>query len=44
MKTFSLATAAATAILALSSIAAVAQDRNGGDRNRTTPTFNSHDQ
>lgn len=40
MKTFSLA----TAILTLSSIAAVAQDRNGGDRNRTTPTFDSHDQ
>jgi Ni/Co efflux regulator RcnB len=48
LKTVSLATAAA-AILALSSLVAVAQDGGqrgdpNNDRNRTTSQFNSHDQ
>jgi Ni/Co efflux regulator RcnB len=44
IKTYRLATAAA-AILALSGTVALAQDGGqGGDRNRTTTQFNSHDQ
>jgi Ni/Co efflux regulator RcnB len=44
MKTYSLAIATTAAILALSGTAAVAQDRQRGDRDRTTTLFDSHDQ